>query len=125
MRAGGWSACDSSRDARDPRDDFGMEKDIAPDESGTYHLAHYLVPGDDPSLVLRLLVRVARSSGGGTITLPPGEYSLPDPAVLGDVGLRGGLGRTVVVFDEPLPLDDRRHEPAEARNHLHLVHSSM
>lgn len=48
-------------------------------------------------------------AGGGTIALPPGQYSLPDPAVLGDVGLQGGLGRTVVVFDEPL--HPPGHEP--------------
>ena len=105
------------------RNDFAMEKDIAPDESGTYHLAHYLLPGDDPSLVLRQVAREARDAGGGTIELPPGEYSLPDPTVLGDVDLRGGLGRTVVYFDEPLhePLP----EPADAGDHLRLVRSSM
>jgi hypothetical protein len=113
------------------------EKDIVPDASGTYHLAHYLLPGDDPSIVLRRVVRAARDAGGGTIALPPGEYSLPDPAVLGDVDLRGGLGRTVVVFDEPLrpgglspdepPHHPPGHEagPVDARNHLHLVQSSL
>ncbi len=102
-----------------------MEKDIAPDESGTYPLARYLVPGDDPSLVLRHVVHLVHDAGGGTISLPPGEYSLPDPTVLGDVDLRGGLGRTVVIFDEPLP-GTSGHEPgsAAARNHLRLVRSS-
>ncbi|MBT0769656.1 hypothetical protein KIH74_12030 [Kineosporia sp. J2-2] len=94
-------------------------KDIAPEPSGTYHLSQYLTPGDDPSRVLREVAEEVRDAGGGTISLPPGEYSLPDPAVLEDVDLRGGLGRTVVIFDAPA-----EHSRSHQKHHLRLAHSS-